>query len=277
MQFSIRRPGLSLPDAATEDCLLPVDDGTETAYQLGTMSQFVDDAPTSVGLREFNVEARRQRILGAARRLITSGGMAELSMRKLAKEASLSVTTLYNLFGVREEILQALVMDAIDRMDLVLKRDAPLDDPIERCRAIVTVSVRHMVENEAIFRPMAIAAQEASMAGGHSSGKVTRRAVEMQALAIRAAIEHGVLTDLLDPLQLGQQIYHGFEFASIKWALGLIDAAGFEARALYGLDVALLGVASDSVRPDLEAELHRLEKQLDSRSHRPSRRARKDS
>ena len=119
-----------------------------------------------MGLRELNVAARRQRILDAARRLIATGGIAALSMRKLAREAGLSVTTLYNLFGVREEILQALVMDAIDQMDLVLERDAPLDDPIERCRAVVTVSVRHMAKNEAIFRPMAIAAEQASMAGG---------------------------------------------------------------------------------------------------------------
>jgi len=230
-----------------------------------------------MGLRELNVEARRQRILDAARRLITAGGMAALSMRKLASEAGLSVTTLYNLFGVREEILQALVLDAIDQMDLILERDAPLDDPIERCRAVITVSVRHMAENEAIFRPMVIAAQQASSAGGGSSGEVTRRAVRMQALAIRAAIDQGMLTDLLDPVQLGQQIYHGFELASIQWALGLRDEAQFEARALYGLGVALLGVASEAIRPELEAELQKLENQLKARPQQRTRRSRKRS
>ena len=44
-----------------------------------------------VGLRELNVAARRERILEAARRLIAAGGMPALSMRKLAREAGLSV------------------------------------------------------------------------------------------------------------------------------------------------------------------------------------------
>ena len=47
----------------------------------------IDRDPT---LRELNVEARRQRILAAARQLITEGGMSALSMRKLALEAGLA-------------------------------------------------------------------------------------------------------------------------------------------------------------------------------------------
>jgi AcrR family transcriptional regulator len=232
------------------------------------MPRLHSESTTVIGLRERNGAERRQRILEAARHLIATGGMAALSMRKLAKEAGLAVATLYNLFGVREEILQALIMDAIDQMDLVLDRDAPLDDPIERCRAIVTVSVRHMVENETIFRPMVIAAAQASpnaaTTDGHSRGKVARRAAQMQTLAIQAAIDQGLLNNRLDPDQLGQQIYHGYEFASMQWGSGQLDAAGFEARALYGLDLALLAVASDSIRPDLEAHLRKLEKQIRS-------------
>jgi AcrR family transcriptional regulator len=196
-------------------------------------------------------------------------------MRKLAKEAGLAVTTLYNLFGVREEILQALVMDAIDQMDAVLARDAPLDDPIERCRAIITVSVRHMVENEAVFRPMVIAASQRLVEGGRVRDEVARRAAQMQSLAIAAAIDQGLLSDLLDPGQLGHQIYHGYEFASIQWSIGQLDAAGFEARALYGLDLALLAVANHSIRADLEADLCKLEKVIGSRTSSKDRRSKK--
>lgn len=196
-------------------------------------------------------------------------------MRKLAKEAGLAVTTLYNLFGVREEILQALVMDAIDQMDAVLARDAPLDDPIERCRAIITVSVRHMVENEAVFRPMVIAASQRLVEGGRVRDEVARRAAQMQSLAIAAAIDQGLLSDLLDPDQLGHQIYHGYEFASIQWSIGQLDAAGFEARALYGLDLALLAVANHSIRADLEADLCKLEKVIGSRTSSKDRRSKK--
>jgi hypothetical protein len=99
----------------------------------------------------------------------------------------------------------------------------------------------------------------------------------MQARAIQAGIDQGMLSDLLDPDELGRQIYHGYELASLRWALGAIDADTFEARALYGLEVALLGIASDALRPELECELMRLEQRLDApashHSPRPARRA----
>ena len=49
-------------------------------------------------------------------------------MRKLARRADLSVPTLYNLFGGREEILKALVVEAIDRMDAILEHEAKRAD-----------------------------------------------------------------------------------------------------------------------------------------------------
>jgi hypothetical protein len=91
---------------------------------------------------------------------------------------------------------------------------------------------------------------------------VSTRAARMQSVAIRAAIDQGLLRDTLDPEALGRQIYHGYEHANVRWAHGLIDAEEFTARSLYGLNVALLGVANESVRPRLVAELGELEARL---------------
>ena len=226
------------------------------------MSQVVAAKTAVTNLRQINVEVRRQRILAAARVLIARGGMDALSMRKLAKQAALSVTTLYNLFGAREDILTALIEDAIDHMTPILEREAPLDDPLERCRAVVTVSIRHLVKHQAIFRPVLIAAHRSASSGAFEETPISMRAARMQGVAIEAAIEQGLLEDTLDPTLLGRQIYHGWDLASVQWAFGSLDEAGFRARALYGLYVALLGVAKKAVRPGIEAELRELEKQL---------------
>lgn len=226
------------------------------------MSQSLDTrAPAT--LREMNVEARRRRILDAARKLIAEGGMSALSMRKLAAEAGLSVTTLYNLYGVRDEILSALIHDAIDQMEPVLDAEAPLvEDPLERCRAIITVSVAHFEEYEAIYRPMMVASFEGLSATGMSDRRMARRAAGMQRAAIEQAISKGLLRDTLSPERLGEQIYHGYEFACVQWAFGLLDLAGFRARALYGMYLALAAVASDAVRPQIEGQLRALETEL---------------
>ena len=71
-----------------------------------------------------------------------------------------------------------------------------------------------------------------------------------------------LLLDLLDPNILGRQIYHGWDLASAQWAFGVLDEAGFRIRSLYGLYTVLLGIATKPVRPRIEAELRKLEKQL---------------
>jgi hypothetical protein len=61
------------------------------------------------------------------------------------------------------------------------------------------------------------------------------------------------------------------EGGSQGWAFGLLDAAGFRARALYGMYLALLAVASDAVRPELEAQLQALERELAASAERAER------
>ena len=230
------------------------------------MSQSADSTrqahATTPTLREVNIEGRRQRILEAARSLIAAGGMPALSMRKLAAEAGLSVTTLYNLYGVRDEILQAVIEDAVDRIVLILDAEAPLEDPLERCRAVITVSVAHLAENEAIYRPMVVADYEGVSGGPYADRRLAHRAAGMQREGIEQAIALGLLHPTLDPERLAEQIYHGYDLASGQWAYGLLDAAGFEARALYGMYLVLLAVAKDDTRPQLESHLRDLQRKL---------------
>jgi AcrR family transcriptional regulator len=223
-------------------------------------------AGTRPSLREINCDARRQRILEAARTLIAAGGMQALSMRKLAAEAGLSVTTLYNLYGVRGEILHALIDDAVDRMDAILEADAPLEDPLERCRAVITLSIRHLSENEAIYRPMMVAGYEGLALEATADRRFATRAAGMQRAALEEAIAQGLLLGTLDPRQLADQVYHGYELACVQWGFGQLNAAGFRARALYGLYVTLLAIATDAVRPKFEAELRKLQRELEASS-----------
>ena len=86
---------------------------------------------------------------------------------------------------------------------------------------------------------------------GHleEAAELARRAVGLQREGLAAAREQGLLRPEADPVRLAEQIYHGYEFACAQWAWGRLDLETFEARALYGLYVALLGIATDEVRP----------------------------
>lgn len=229
----------------------------------------LDSGPPT--LREVNCEERRLRILETASRLIARGGMRALTMRRLAAGARLSVTTLYNLIGGREKIIRALIVDSIDRMDQILEREAPLADPLQRCRAIVTVSIDHVIENKSYFRPATLTLTDQSPRKDSPHRPISNRAAGMQSLAIREAISQGLLIDLLDPDVLGWQIYHTWENAYAQWGRGTVDDAGFRAWALHGLYVALLGVATPRTRPMIESELRALDLQLGSSPNPSSR------
>jgi AcrR family transcriptional regulator len=217
-------------------------------------------------LRERNMADRRRRILHSARAIIAAEGIEGLAMRKLADRAGVAVKTLYNLYGGREAILRALIDDSMDRMDAQLEEVAPLDDPLARCRAVVTVSIEHMLRLEDLSRAMVLARYQGL--AGHLPDRrmVGVRAARMQAVAIKAGIDRGLFKNELNPDVLASQIYHGYDLAHIQWAFGMIDAEEFEARALYGVYVTLLAVAAAPLHDALVAEIHDLEAILKAKS-----------
>ncbi len=240
-----------------------VDNKTTTLYQFDTMLQEnTDEKQSPTGRRERNVEARRQQILQAARVLLSRGGLGALSMRKLAEEASLSVNTLYNLWGTREEILKALTLDARDRMEASLPKNASPDDPLDYCRSLVQHNVRGMCRQSELFRPMILAWLEGEIAGHPAPVEHMAHSIGILSQVIRMARKRGFLDTALKSEQVAWQIQHGAQFAQLQWALGRIDDAHFEARALYGLNLAFLGLVKEERRPEIQAKLKGLERKL---------------
>src|SRR4051812_6211379 len=87
-----------------------------------------------------------RRVLDAARSFIEQHGVEQLSMRRLADEAEVSVRTLYNHFGGKEGLLTALVQRSLDAMDVEVHQIAARD-PIERIWEAIAVSIDNMVSD----------------------------------------------------------------------------------------------------------------------------------
>jgi len=206
---------------------------------------------------------RRSRILDAARAIVTTEGMAALSMRKVARAAGVSVTTLYNLFGSKEALRLALCGGLLDGIDRELER-SPLASPIERAEAIVRVGVAHVVRFEAVTRTAILAAAQAP----EQPDLAAPRSAEMQRIALQAAMDAGLLRRDLRAGPLAARVYQGFGQAALAWASGRLDEAGFRDHALYALYVCLLAVASEALRPQLVASIARIEPRIAARSPR---------
>jgi hypothetical protein len=142
----------------------------------------------------------------------------------------------------------------IDR-DLV---EAPLDQPIEQALAFVTEGVNHVINNEALTRPVLLAQEH----GRGGERLTTPLAVERQCATLQAAMDQGALRADLRADLLAAQAHEGFHRAALLWARGEIDSAGFRDKAMYAACVCLLAQATEEARPEILQTAHGLERKL---------------
>lgn len=224
-----------------------------------------------MGRREANVAARRQRILESARALLQESGPEGLSMRKLARQAGLSVTTLYNLLGSREKILQALIKDSQQHLEAPAA-DADADaDPLRRASRAMDGILRYIVDNGDLLRPLIVADFRTgswTKLGQQDEGEHFRSSKDAIRAAITEALADGQLRSVVGLRFLEVQLHVGWELALDQWAFGVVDDEVFRLKSLCGFYVALLAFAEPHVRPGIEEKLRRLERSLSSANAR---------
>ncbi len=207
-----------------------------------------------MNLWDRNRERRRRRILDAAAEIITEEGLSGLSMRKLGRAAEVSVATIYNVCGPRDEVVFAVTRDRFAQLVTVVQQ-VPPGKPIERMHSIITGTAQHLGTEPRINRAVLLAAMEIGPAPG-SPGVFVGVAM---ANAIREATDSGLINEDLNPEVLGGHLLRGYLSAMFTWARGFVTTEGFEALALYSLYQSLLGVATEASRPDFLDHLRQLE------------------
>jgi AcrR family transcriptional regulator len=73
--------------------------------------------------REESKELKREKIIAAARDIIANQGLDKLTMRYLADQAQVSSRTPYNLFESKTDILVAIIIDAIQPLQLLPEKN----------------------------------------------------------------------------------------------------------------------------------------------------------
>ncbi|MBN2624422.1 MAG: TetR/AcrR family transcriptional regulator [Acidimicrobiales bacterium] len=198
-----------------------------------------------------------RRILDAARALADGGGIEELSMRRLAHEADVSVRTIYNLFGDKDGLVEALVRDSFDAMDVAVG-DLDADDPIERIWQAVTISI----EMNCRYVPKAVVAAVVTDATLQRELSSYWPGLELTLDAIRTATRSRALRADLAAETLFAHAGAVFLHLLWRWSQGEIDEPTLTAGVLHAFDVSLLAVATPRVRVRLLAHIAALDPQL---------------
>lgn len=105
--------------------------------------RLVPDQPTTTpGRNERRKALTRTRLLSAARHLFASQGFEQTTIRDIASEADIALGGFYNYFPTKEDVLAALLEEALtEQLELLTFRQNQVDDVAER----VSIAHRHLV------------------------------------------------------------------------------------------------------------------------------------
>ena len=205
-------------------------------------------------------ENRRARIISEAHRMIGRDGFDGLSLRKLAAAAGVTVPTIYNLIGSKEQILVELFRAWIVQVEAAMDQ-IEADQPLEIAESIITTAIELIREDEVFFRAAHLAMDRLIEARGVGVNfqNLGQKAGDMQTRAVRAAQEQGLLRGDIPAETLGRHIYFTYSEASRYWTHGFSDLETFRDVALTGVYTHFLSDAVEAFRPELLKRLRRVQ------------------
>jgi AcrR family transcriptional regulator len=205
-------------------------------------------------------EERKRRILDVARKLIAEKGYDGITMRELADLSLVSVPTLYNLFGGKNELLFA----AVESYFAELLGDSALasaGDGLDRILFLTRMLGRETPRNAQHARSLMGFFGNISDAGGIH---------ELVAEQLTAQLRNGLdemqqkrqLAAWAEAGPLAERLASQLSITMFEWARHQLTDDGLLGAMLYGTSVTLLGLARGKAATELEALVR--EHQLDA-------------
>lgn len=201
---------------------------------------------------------RRERILDAAREIIAEQGFEALTVRELAQAAGVTVPTIYNLVGSKDQVLIAAVAEQTERFVRSIERAAGDVVPI------VEANLRELLRMPRYYRSLlrllltSDQAREARRTVWAALGGQLR-------VALGELAEAGGIEDWVELDALAGQIQGLIGGAAQAWANGAVSDDEFARVELYGVALLMLGVTRGAARKGYERV---------ARANQPGRRAR---
>lgn len=199
---------------------------------------------------------RRQRILRSAAEHLENHGLAALSMSTIAGASKVSVKTLYNLFGSRDELLLQAAADTLTNLgesDTILTAEAG----IPRLLAYVVGTMEDFLTAptyaHAIISILAKAEMEPDLTEQHMG--VVRRFAET---SLRVAEANQELMAGVDVEEIAQHISANQWGAVLLWIKGLIEIDDLPRHVAYSHYMTLIPVCGGQRRQRLEQEFELL-------------------
>tara|TARA_B110000438_G_scaffold7349_1_gene7186 strand:+ start:524 stop:1225 length:702 start_codon:yes stop_codon:yes gene_type:complete len=186
--------------------------------------------------------ARRASMMETARQMIAEKGYESIKIRELAAACRVSVPTLYNQFGGKDQLLAAAIEDHFVGDPDQVKIKTSLNG-LERIFAILDFITSQFLQAPDFHRRLLEAF------GSLDSTQQVQRSITAS-LAHEIGQELGVMQDRreleswADPEQLAGQVTNAFISSTIVWGSGGIRENQLTAAVQYGTGLVLAGVVT---------------------------------
>ena len=200
--------------------------------------------------RQANKERRREKILSVARSLIAEEGFDALTISKMAERSGVTIPTVHNLLGKKNDIVLALFRGLVDRIDEVLA-EPEMVDPIDASEAFLDSLLSLYGSDEVFYRAAFLGGERLGLFEHEMNDGVFRKSIKVAERLCDRALEHGYLLGRVDSRWLAQQLFGSQRLARQDWVSGYIDLAAYRQQALIGM---LITFAADAT-PDLHQRI----------------------
>ena len=198
-----------------------------------------------MSLLDHQMAERRERILAAARSIIGEHGYERLTMRDLAQASRVTVPTIYNLIGSKEQVLLAAVEQTTGSFVSGIER-APGD-----VIAVIDAAVRELLRMPRYYRALLLVLLT-SDAARPAARHADRALAEQLDAALAELADAGELEPWVDRTLLRERLHSHLDMTSLEWAKGWRTAGAFRAAARFEAATLLLAVSSGASRQSFE-------------------------
>jgi AcrR family transcriptional regulator len=206
--------------------------------------------------RQANKERRRQKILGVARDIIASQGFDAFTVSELASRSGVTIPTVHNLFGKKNDIVLELFRELVSRIDQVLAQP-DLVDPIAALETFIDDLLALYSADEAFYRAAFLGGERLGLFEHEMSDGIFKKSLKVAERLCAQAYENGHLKGRLDRRWMAEQLFNTQRIARQDWVSGYIGLERYRQQALIGM---LMTYAADAT-----PEFHRrICKKIDS-------------
>ena len=187
--------------------------------------------------RQANKELRKQKILNVARELIATQGFDAFTINELASRSGVTMPTVHNLFGKKNDIVLALFRELVDKVDKVLA-DPDRSDPIASLEEFIDNLLALYSADEAFYRAAFLGGERLGLFEHEISDGIFKKSMQIAERLCIEARARGYLLGRIDSRWLAEQLFGSQRLARQDWVSGYIDLQRYRQQALIGMLIA---------------------------------------